>query len=74
MNFTEILLLPRTGRQFSEAFLALLFLLKRISVLKYAPMRTDYVHAVTVDDTSANEFVEVDLPDNIIESEYKEVA
>ena len=43
-------------------------------VLKYAPMRTDYVHAVNVDDTSANEFNEVDLPDNIIDSEYKEVA
>ena len=37
-------------------------------------MRTDYVHAMTIDDTSTNEFVEVDLPDNIIESEYKEVA
>ena len=43
-------------------------------VLKYAPMRTDYVHAVNVDDTTANEFNEVDLPDNIIDSEYKEVA
>ena len=43
-------------------------------VLKYAPMRTDYVHAVNVDDTSVNEFNEVDLPENIIDSEYKEVA
>lgn len=43
-------------------------------VLKYAPMRTDYVHAVNVDDTTANEFNEVDLPENIIDSEYKEVA
>ena len=43
-------------------------------VLKYAPMRTDYVHAVTVDDTSATEFAEMDMPDNIIDSEYTEVA
>ena len=43
-------------------------------VLKYAPMRTDYVHAVNVDDTTANEFNEVDFPENIIDSEYKEVA
>lgn len=43
-------------------------------VLKYAPMRTDYVHAVNVDDTTANEFNEMDLADNIIDSEYKEVA
>ena len=43
-------------------------------VLKYAPMRTDYVHAVNVDDTSTNEFNEVELPENIIDSEYKEVA
>lgn len=43
-------------------------------VLKYAPMRTDYVHAVTVDDTSATEFAEMDMPDNIIDSEYMEVA
>lgn len=43
-------------------------------VLKYAPMRTDYVHAVTVDDTSASEFAEMDMPDNIIDSEYTEVA
>ena len=42
-------------------------------VLKYAPMRTDYVHAVNVDDTTANEFNEVDLPENIIDSECKEV-
>lgn len=43
-------------------------------VLKYAPMRTDYVHAVNVDDTTANEFNEVDIPDNIIDSDYKEVS
>ena len=43
-------------------------------VLKYAPMRTDYVHAVNVDDTSSDEFNELDLPENIIDSEYKEVA
>ena len=43
-------------------------------VLKYAPMRTDYVHAVNVDDTSSDEFNEMDFPENIIDSEYKEVA
>lgn len=43
-------------------------------VLKYAPMRTDYVHAVNVDDTTTNEFSEIDVADNIIESEYKEIA
>lgn len=43
-------------------------------VLKYAPMRTDYVHAVNVDDTTANEFADIDVADNIIDSDYKEVA
>ena len=43
-------------------------------VLKYAPMRTDYVHAVNVDDTTTNEFAEIDVADNIIDSDYKEVA
>ena len=43
-------------------------------VLKYAPMRTDYVHAVNVDDTTANEFPDFDVADNIIDSEYKEIA
>ncbi len=43
-------------------------------VLKYAPMKTDYVHAVTVDDTTGNGFADMDAADNIIDTEYTEAA
>lgn len=43
-------------------------------MLKYAPLKTDYVHAMTVDGSTSNDFADIDVEDNIIESEYKEVA
>lgn len=43
-------------------------------VLKFAPMKTDYIRAVEVDDTVSNEFSEIDVTDGVIDSDYKEVA
>lgn len=41
-------------------------------VLKYAPMKTDYIHAVQVDDTVGDNLDEMDY--DLIDSEYKEIA
>ena len=43
-------------------------------VLKYAPVKTDYIQAVNVDDTIGTELTDLDLNDNIIESDYREIA
>ena len=42
--------------------------------LKYAPVKTDYIHAVSVDNSTGTEFPDFNLTDNIIESDYKEIA
>ena len=41
--------------------------------LKYAPVKTDYVQAVTVDDTIGTEIPDLNLMDNVIDSDYREV-
>ena len=43
-------------------------------VLKYAPIKTDYIQAMNVDDTVGTELTNLELNDNFIEIEYKEVA
>ena len=43
-------------------------------VLKYAPMKTDYVHAVEVDNAVGTDLEDMEPMDDIIDSEYKEVA
>ena len=42
--------------------------------LKYAPVKTDYVQAVTVDDTTGTEIPDYNLMDNVIDSDYREVT
>ena len=42
--------------------------------LKYLPLKTEYVQAVNVDDTTGTELTNLDLTDSIIESDYREVA
>lgn len=42
--------------------------------LKYAPVKTDYVQAVNVDDTVGTELTNLELNDSIIESDYREVG
>lgn len=44
------------------------------ATLKYLPLKTEYVQAVNVDDTVGTELTNLDLNDNIIESDYREVA
>ena len=43
-------------------------------VLKYAPIKTDYIQAMNVDDTVGTELTNLELNDSIIESDYREVA
>lgn len=43
-------------------------------VLKYAPVKTDYIQAVTVDDTTGTEITDLNLADGVIDSDYREVA
>lgn len=42
-------------------------------VLKYAPVKTEYVRAVTVDDSIGTEFTDIDMSENVIDSDYREV-
>ena len=42
--------------------------------LKYAPVKADYIQAVTVDDTAGTELPELNLADNVIDSDFREVA
>ena len=42
--------------------------------IKYAPVKTDYIHAVTVDDTVGTELPDFNLTDNVIDSDFREVA
>lgn len=42
-------------------------------VLKYAPVKTDYIQAVTVDDTTGTELPELYMPENVIDSDFREV-
>ena len=44
------------------------------AALKYLPLKTEYVQAVNVDDTTGTELTNLDLTDSIIESDYREVA
>lgn len=43
-------------------------------ILKYAPVKTDYIQAVTVDDTTGTEITDLNLADGVIDSDYREVA
>ena len=42
--------------------------------LKYAPVRADYVQAVTVDDTTGTELPDFNFVDSVIDSDFREVA
>lgn len=42
--------------------------------LKYAPVKTDYVQAVTVDDTTGTEIPDYNFAENVIDSDYREVV
>lgn len=43
-------------------------------LLKYAPVKTEYVRAVTLDDSVANEFSDMDITESVIDSDYREVV
>ena len=42
--------------------------------LKYLPTRAEYVRAVTLDDTTGTEIPELDIADNVIDLDYREVV
>ena len=42
-------------------------------VLKYAPVKAEYVRAVTVDDTTGTELLDIDMSEGIIDSDFREV-
>lgn len=44
------------------------------AALKYLPLKTEYVQAVTVDDTTGTELPEINLADDVIDSDFKEIA
>lgn len=41
--------------------------------LKYAPVKTDYIQAVTVDDTTGTELPDINYTESVIDSDYREV-